>query len=358
MVMTWQREIKKWENGRKKEWDVLNYDKLLNKAVLKELVGKRYSVLICDESHQALKNGKTERAKTIVRKLIPLSERVWLSTATPASVGAEDYYVTLKVLLPTLMENWSLTDFKKEFCQEVPNRWARTGVSYQGFKNTDVLNKILSKCSLKRKQEEVLPELPSKRYQDTEIEGGPEEDDWEEFESFLETGVQIPAHYSAKLIRNSLEKVQAVVDLVSSYPPEESLVVYCWHKEVVAALYDAVTGMSGGGAVSGRVEVINGDTGTSDRQKIVDDFQKGEVRVLILNYLSGGVGITLTRARTSIFVEFPGSPSILEQAEKRIHRIGSTGESVQFIRVIRGELDRRVFERLDERRAGMSEVGV
>ena len=39
---------------------------------------------------------------------------------------------------------------------------------------------------------------------------------------------------------------------------------------------------------------------------------------------ASSVGITLTKAHKAIFIEYPWSPSIMAQAQDRIHRIGQT----------------------------------
>ena len=89
--------------------------------------------------------------------------------------------------------------------------------------------------------------------------------------------------------------------------------MFCFLKEVVAALKrefrDAVT--------------VTGDDNDKEKQWAVDRFQGDDnCRLIILNYRSGGTGLTLTAASNVLFVEFPWTYADCCQAEDRSHRNG------------------------------------
>jgi SNF2 family DNA or RNA helicase len=67
---------------------------------------------------------------------------------------------------------------------------------------------------------------------------------------------------------------------------------------------------------------ITGNISPEDRTDSVQNFQEGDIDVMICTLDAGGVGITLTAADTVIFLERDWTPAINEQAEDRLHRIG------------------------------------
>jgi hypothetical protein len=70
--------------------------------------------------------------------------------------------------------------------------------------------------------------------------------------------------------------------------------------------------------------VINGQIGTSARQKRVDAFQQetGKFDVMLISPKAGGVGLTLTAANHVIHLTRWWNPAVEDQATDRIYRIG------------------------------------
>lgn len=106
-----------------------------------------------------------------------------------------------------------------------------------------------------------------------------------------------------------------------------------------------------------RVALITGAQNEVDRQRALDDFQSGRVRVLLFTVKAGGVGLTMTAADTIVFLQRSWSMLDNKQAEDRVHRIGSEiHDCVTIIDVVAPdtiEVDqlRRLnekFERLEE----------
>jgi SNF2 family DNA or RNA helicase len=64
------------------------------------------------------------------------------------------------------------------------------------------------------------------------------------------------------------------------------------------------------------------------RQEIVDDFQAGDLDVIICSYGVGSTGLTLTRSHRVILLERPWTPGDARQAEDRVRRIGQTASTV------------------------------
>lgn len=75
------------------------------------------------------------------------------------------------------------------------------------------------------------------------------------------------------------------------------------------------------------VNVINGSTSISKRQKIVDKFQQhlehdGGFDLLVLGPKAAGTGLTLTAANHVLHVSRWWNPAVEEQCNDRVHRIG------------------------------------
>src|SRR5699024_12003912 len=70
--------------------------------------------------------------------------------------------------------------------------------------------------------------------------------------------------------------------------------------------------------------VINGATPMPRRDRIVADYQSGQIAVILANIVAAGVGITLTRGADALFVETEWLPDLVSQAVDRQHRIRQT----------------------------------
>jgi SNF2 family DNA or RNA helicase len=121
-----------------------------------------------------------------------------------------------------------------------------------------------------------------------------------------------------EVIRIGDSKLEAALELIEERP-EEKIVVATRFKHDIHVLREGLTKM---GRLHG---VIDGSTSAARRTAGEDWFQKGDHNgVLLLNYQSGGVAITLTAASSMIL--FTLTPSVIqwEQTTSRVHRIGTT----------------------------------
>lgn len=98
--------------------------------------------------------------------------------------------------------------------------------------------------------------------------------------------------------------------------PDSPVVVFAHHHEVVEHIADSLEddGFS--------VDVLDGSTSADVRGQIVDDFQDGQIDVLIASIVAAGVGVTLTRAHRIVFVEQSYTPGENAQAADRCDRQG------------------------------------
>lgn len=353
--LNWEREIEKWKLNDQVHWSVRNWDQLVSAEKSKEILEEGFTYVVADESHMGIKNPKAKRCRFFLEQIVPKAKRVWLSTATPASKSGLDYYCTLKVLLPTIMEKVSTRAFQKHYCQEKYCAFTPGNRKYEGFKNTEELKGIFKKVSIRHRKEEVLPDLPEKIYTNLVVEVDPSVVAMnldlcvETVTEKIAAGEPLPGHVAHVMQANAMAKLDQALEWIGNFPEDESLVVFAWHRSVVHALAEKIPGS----------EVITGETSEKSRQIVIDKFQEGSVKRLICNMAAGGVGVNLQKASTALYVEFPFSPAHLVQSESRIHRIGSAGQSVHLVRMIgAGTVDESIWRVLDERMRAIQRVGV
>jgi len=82
-----------------------------------------------------------------------------------------------------------------------------------------------------------------------------------------------------------------------------------------------------------RVGYITGQVNARKKTAARLAFQAGELDLLCANVVAGGVGLTLTRSHTAVFLETPPAFWQRDQAEDRIHRAGQT-EPVSIIDIV------------------------
>lgn len=103
--------------------------------------------------------------------------------------------------------------------------------------------------------------------------------------------------------------------------------------------------------VRGReIAVLHGGLSVKARQALVDQFQAGELRVLVLSLKAGGTGLNLTAATNVVHYDRWWNPAVEDQATDRAYRIGQT-KAVTVHRIItEGTVEDRVADLLNAKR--------
>jgi len=101
--------------------------------------------------------------------------------------------------------------------------------------------------------------------------------------------------------------------------------------------------------------IVGGQTHTV-RTRTRLAFQNGELDLLCANTSAGGVGLTLTRSRTVVFLQRPWAYWRADQSEDRAHRRGQT-EPVSVIDIVAvNTIESRVREALKDKAAQLSDL--
>ena len=93
-------------------------------------------------------------------------------------------------------------------------------------------------------------------------------------------------------------------------------------------------------------EVIDGSVDQRLRPRIVEDYQAGKYRTLLVNYKTGAHGLTLTRGTTSIICSPIYEPNYFKQTVHRIYRGGQTKVTNTLLVCARNTVEELVYEKL------------
>lgn len=147
-------------------------------------------------------------------------------------------------------------------------------------------------------------------------------------DTMQEEQIQVEEEYQDVLLTDPSSKVDDLIDLLEEMG-DEPLVVGAVSRQLIelAAKRLEKHKISYG--------LVTGAQSALDRQLAVKDFQEGRSRVILLTLGAGAEGLTLTRANTMLFMQRSYSEIQNQQAEDRVHRIGSEiHDSVRIIEQI------------------------
>lgn len=375
----WQREVAKWRphlrvrvlSGRGSfEWPeagemvVVNYDILpdIHTEACKKRKGKDADgedckgcapfldgcpenlTIIADEAH-ALKNGKaarTQKFRALGRTARAKNGRTWLLTATPLLNRPQELWSVYQAggIAQEAFGTW------KGFLNLFQGRPAQFGGYTWGTPQPEVVERMQRVC-LRRRREEVMPELPRKTWRSLTVEVD---------KKTLKTCDEVVKRYGGidklvKLVESdglgfeemsavraalAASKIPAMLKLVEDYEEqEEPVVVFSAYRAPIDTL-----------ATRPGWAVITGDTPPDERSRIEDAFQAGRLKGVASTIKAGGVAITLTRAAHALFVDLEWTPALNAQAEDRICRIGQTRGCVITTLTAEHPLDERIVELL------------
>lgn len=356
LKVNWQREFKKFggvnavilDDKNKYTWDtfwttknikgeplakvfIVNYESL-KKFFVKSITAKKritmrsfkfderinlFRSVIIDESHKC-KSSRTQQSK-IVQAIAKGKEYVLELTGTPVVNNNTDLIQQLNIM-GRLDDFGGIDKFTARYC-----------AGYRMASNVRELNYLLKKrCFFRRQKKDVLQWLPDKTrsYLLVDIDNMEEYNSaskdvisyLREFRNADEEKIQRAIQGAIMVQMGILKqisakgKTKAAVDFIHNIiDGGEKLIVFCYLKQCVDDLKkefpDAVT--------------VTGSDNDKQKQAAVDAFQNdSDTKLIILNYKSGGTGLTLTAASNVLFVEFPWTYADCCQAEDRAHRNG------------------------------------
>lgn len=313
----------------------------------RELNEIKFNSVIADECHRG-KNPASKQTRALWAATGDAEFRFGLS-GTPIANAIDDLWTILHWLSP---DEWpSKVKFVDRFCD----------VSYNAFGAATVIgvkhhmkNEFFAAVDprLRRMPKElVLSHLPPVLYERRDVEMLPKQAkayhtmrdrmvaELEDNDQYVTTDprirfmrmLQFASSYAELQTRQNREtgedeefvrliepssKISAFMDDLDDFG-DDSVVVFAVSSQLINLLSARLTKakISHG--------LITGAQNTEQRQQHMDDFQAGRTKYILCTIAAGGTGITLTRARVAVFLQRSYSMVDNNQAEARIHRIGS-----------------------------------
>ncbi len=230
------------------------------------------------------------------------------------------------ISLTTRTGNYIAWGYCSKNCAARRNPWSG-GWDYSGASNLDELHSLVfSTCALRRRTEEVLPQLPAIQRHvvplplSNESEYRFAHNDFVDWLSRRHPTKLAKALKAERLVRMGYLKrlavrlkIPSLINWFDSFLRESDgkLLIAGIHKFLVHALQERY---------SKTCVVIDGSTSKKDRLLAEQKFQnQKDIRILIGNIKSAGTGLNLTAAGDSAFAEFDWQPGNHVQFEKRCH---------------------------------------
>lgn len=358
---TWQRfwEIKRQDGKPCAEVFITNYESLKKFFVARIRREGRFTLksvefderislfrtVIIDESHKC-KTKSTQQSK-FVQGIAQGKEYILELTGTPVVNNNTDLIQQLTIM-GRLGDFGGYSKFVARYC-----------AGERKSSHLKELNYLLRKnCFFRRLKKDVLTQLPDKTrsYLVMDI------DNMREYKAAERDVVKYLVQYRAaddekiqRTIRGAIMvkmgilkqisargKVRSALDIIhDTIDGGQKLIVFCFLKEVVQAIKQEFRD-----AVS-----VTGDDNDRQKQWAVDRFQTDEsCRLIVLNYKSGGVGLTLTAASNVLFVEQPWTAAACNQAEDRAHRNGQKNAVNCVYLLGKGTIDEYIYNLIQQKR--------
>lgn len=313
----------------------------------------KFDMIVVDEAHK-LKNPSSKSAKTLLK--LDAKYKVAL-TGTMIMNEPKNSYIPLKWIGKI---NSNFSTFKNMF-----NMYGGFGgVQVIGYKNLDLLQELISTCSLRRLKEDVL-DLPEKTYQIDYVELTPDqrklytdvedsilkELDLLDHKPTIMEEITInmrlrqitayPGQLSSTVTSSAkLDRLEELVDQIISQG--DKVVIFSTFKETANKIDDLLK--SYGSLLC---------TGSQTDEEInhnKDLFQNNKNnKVLVCTWQKMGTGHTLTAANYCIFVDTPWTDADFKQASDRIYRIGQNKHVFIITLIAKDTYDERVQEILDRK---------
>ncbi len=347
---------------------ITNHDAVKFLASQKPAFFKGFDTLIIDES-SAFKHRTSERSKSL-RKIAKMFKYRTCMDGTPCPNSVTELFHQVQVLDDGKALGTSFMAFRSTTC--VPKQ---VGPSPNMIKWTDrpgagdAVTALLADMIIRHKFEDCVDIPPNYTYNvpfsltDTHKK---KYDKFEE-EQLLVHNEDIIAATTAAVVSQKLlqiasgavyaddekyvvlgrERYELIGDLIGQR--KQCVVFFLWthQRDELIAQFDKL---------GYTFAVIDGKSTDKERERAVDLFQKGLLRVILAHPKSASVGLTLTKGTTTIWASPTYRLDWWLQGNQRIYRMGQQLKTETIVVVAENTIDEHVVECLESKNVNMSEM--
>jgi len=339
----WKDEIDKFTEGL--DVTITSY------SSLSKIELDNFTLVIADEANY-LKNHKAKRTEIfheLIKKITP--HYLMMMSGTPIKNRVSEFWSLLQ-LCHYVAQYPEFKPFHRlyyKFCNtfSYERSFEVNGfnvVRFDGVKNAPKLKELIKPIYIRRKTENVL-DLPTITDIDIMTKNSKKYDaDLKEAFELFKIDAKDPAYMSLKSA-NALAKVGDTIKLAKDMiEQDEKVIIFTCHKAAVREI-----------AKSLKVSFIDGSIPADKRHKIVKEFNESEEGVLVATIGAASTGFNITSANKMIINDFPFVPADLEQAKKRMHRIGQE-KPCFYYHIFSSEFDKSLFEMITRKNKDIGRV--
>jgi len=365
-------------SGRSKNKEVSDINWSEENRKKNPLLSFPFKTLILDEV-QAIKNPESARTKE-VREIAANIPNIIALSATPAKNHAGELFIPLNILQPSRFRN-----YKSFLRQHVDQYWRGRSYKLGGLRDPQYFREITSDFIIRRKREDVLPDLPKGAnrlfrevdFQNVQLANAYKEAQ-KEFEDFyfsvgekglnsFNNATNILAMLNAMRKLVGIAKVPAVVDFLEEFieGTDRKIVVFLHHIDARNLLELHLKKLSAQYTKDGDDKTakalvplfLGSDLGQEARLSRVEQFRDSDSRILIASTQAAGEGLNIQFVSDAIMMERQWNPGNEEQAEGRFIRIGMTADRVDVHYFIAtGTVDEFFTDIVEFKRAAMNTI--
>jgi len=320
------------------------------------LLARKRTYMCIDESHK-IKSYSAKRTKIAIQ-LGMLAKYRRIATGTEAEEGIINLFTQLKFLDWTIVGHKFITSFKSMYC--IMGGYEMREIV--GYRNQEMLTARIAPYVFMKRKRECL-DLPDKVYVTHHIEMTRDQENiYRILEQDLILLLEDDKFIDATMILTRMIKLQQVLcghisnedgtrtiesnratyvaELVES--ASGKTIVFCRFVEDVRLVVKALGDM-------GIVSI--GVTGETDKRLEQINLWRNDpaCRALVITVQTGGTGLTLNEASSTIFYSNSWSATDRLQAEDRNHRIGQTEKVTYHDIVVKGKIDERILQALRDK---------